>query len=372
LLGGPPSVRCPTIAWLKLTALLLAVAITFAVSPAETALPRDTVPLGDRIGFSTATVWLKPSEGYRYLRQARDGGIGWIREDFTWSEIEPARGRFVWARTDALMRNAARLGLHVLAIATYAPGWASGHLESNKFPPTNPQDYARFVKAIADRYGRGGTFWRTNRRLVPAPLTAIEIWNEPWHVEFWGTGPDPAAYAGLVRGAATAVKRGHPRIAVLASADLTASGGVEWFKPLLAADPALWRSRLVDAWSVHLYCQDRSPRDVVSPQQYRFDRLLLIRSLAQEAGADKPIWITEFGWSTQAGAPDAVSEAVQAQYEYDALVRTTQEWPSFVRRSFVFTWTKPSVEADAYNLLRLDGSPRPAWQAIQSLVSSGS
>jgi polysaccharide biosynthesis protein PslG len=356
---------------LKPTALVLAVAITFGVTPAEPAFPRERASLGDRVGLSTATVWLKPSEGYRYLRQARDGGVGWIREDFTWSDIEPRRGRFAWARTDALMRNAARLGLHVLAIATYAPGWASGHPESNKFPPTNPQDYATFVKAIADRYGRGGTFWRTHRRLVPSPLTAIELWNEPWHISFWGTGPDPTAYARSVRAAATAVKAGRPRMALLASADVSASGGAEWFRPLLAADPDLWRSGLVDAWSVHLYSQERSPWDAVSPQRYRFDRLLVTRAVARSAGADKPVWITEFGWSTEPGAPDAVSEQTQAQYEHDALVRATTEWSSFVRRSFVFTLTKPSVEADAYNLLRLDGSARPAWQAIRSLASSG-
>jgi hypothetical protein len=355
---------------LKPTALVLAVTITIGVTPAEPALPAESAQLGDRVGLSTATVWLKPSEAYRYLRQARDGGVGWIREDFTWSEIEPRRGRFVWARTDALMRNAARLRLHVLAIATYAPGWASGHPESNKYPPTNPQDYARFVKAIAGRYGRGGTFWRANRRLVASPLTAIELWNEPWLTDFWASGPDPAAYAQLVRAAATAAKAVNPGIGLLASGDVSASGGGEWLRPLVTADPALWRSRLVDAWSVHLYCQERSPWDSVSAQQHRFDRVLLTRSLAQQAGADKPIWITEFGWSTQPGAADAVSEATQAQYEYEALLRATREWSSFVRRSFVFTLTKPSAQADAYNLLRPDGSPRPAWQAITSLIGT--
>jgi len=349
--------------------LVFAVVLTLGVAPPEAALPRDSVMPG-RIGFTTATVWLPPAEGYDYLRRARDGGVTWVREDFTWSTIEPTRGRFVWTRTDALMRNAARLGMHVLAIATYAPGWASGHQESDKFPPTNPQDYARFAGAIAERYGAGGTFWRANRRLVPSPLTAIELWNEPWDADFWGPGPEPAAYARLVRAAATVLKRSHPGIAVLASADMTGTGGVEWFKPLLAADPTLWQSWLVDAWSVHLYCQDRSPWDVTSQQQYRFDRVLVTRALASQAAAAKPIWITELGWSTDPGSADAVSEDTQAKYEYDALYRATTEWSSFVRRSFVFTWTKPSLVANAYNLLRLDGSPRPAWQAIQTLISS--
>ena len=116
----------------------------------------------------------------------------WVREDFAWSTIEPSRGKFRWARTDALMRNAAQLGLKVLAIATYAPGWATGHPESDKYPPSDPADFARFVSAVTTRYGVRGTFWRSSPRLAPSPLTAIEIWNEPWLGGFWRGGPDPA------------------------------------------------------------------------------------------------------------------------------------------------------------------------------------
>jgi hypothetical protein len=359
--------------WLTPAALVLASALALGAARAETSLqPPERDQRGGRIGISTNTLWLPPAEGYAYLQRARDAGITWIREDFTWSLVEPTRGRFIWTRTDAVMRNASRLGISVLAIATYAPGWASGHSESNKYPPADPKDYARFVGAIADRYGRGGTFWRSNPRLSPSPLTAIELWNEPWHTEFWRSGPDPGAYARLVRATATAVKPRHPRITLLASGDLSENGGgaADWLAPLLAADPTLWRSRLVGAWSVHLYCQELSPRDTTSPQSERFDRLLLSRGLASQAGAEKPIWITEFGWSTQPGARDAVSEETQAEYAHDALLRAITEWASFVPRSFVFTWTKPSP-GDQYNLVRPDGSPRPAWQAIKAFIATG-
>jgi hypothetical protein len=154
-------------------------------------------------------------------------------------------------------------------------------------------------------------------------------------------------------------------MAILASGDV--SDG--WLEQLLAADPGLWRSKLVDAWSVHLYCQNESPWDSTSAPLGRFDRILLTRSLARQAGADKPIWITEFGWSTDPSRPDAVSEQTQAQYEHDALVRATTAWRSFVTRSFVYTWTKPKA-GDQYNLVRPDGSARPAWLAIQSVLAS--
>jgi hypothetical protein len=359
--------------WLTPAALASALVLAVGVAAAGTDARPAGPTAGDRVGISTNTIWLPAAEGFSYLLRARLAGIGWVREDFAWSVIEPARGVFAWGRTDTLMRNASTLGLKVLAIATYAPSWASGHPESDKYAPRDPRDYAAFVGAVADRYGRGGTFWRAHPRLVPSPLTAIELWNEPWLTEFWQSGPDPAAYARLVRAAATTVKARHPQLTVLASGDLSehAGGtGAAWLAPLLAADPALWRSRLVDAWSVHLYCQQLSPLDATAPQDGRFDRLLLTRALTQQAGAPKPIWITEFGWNTTPGTPAAVSEDTQAQYVRDALQRALTEWASFVPRSFVFTWTKPA-SGDRYNLVRPDGSARPAWQAIGSLVSAG-
>lgn len=331
-------------------------------------MPRDSSTLGDRIGFATSTVWLQPDEAYSYLRRARDGGITWIREDFRWSAIEQQPGRYSWARTDALMRNASLLGLHVLAVASYAPGWASGHDDSDAYPPTRPADYATFVKAVADRYAAGGTFWRSHPRLPVSPLTAIELWNEPWLVYSWRSGPDPAAYARLVRAAATLVKPSHPRITLLAAGDV-AEENPGWLQALFQADIGLWKSNLVGAWSVHPYGHDLSPYDTTAPPDARFDRVLLTRTQSLEAGVNKPIWITELGWRTGGNSVDSVDEQTQAQYERDALVRATTEWRSFVRRCFVFTWTKPALESN-YNLIRPDGSARPAWAAIERIAAT--
>jgi hypothetical protein len=322
-----------------------------------------------RVGFDTYTMGLPQQEGYANLRRLRMGGVTWVREDFQWNYIEPQRGRFVWTYSDRLMTNASRLGINVLAIADYTAGWASGRTDSFKYPPADPRLYAAFVKQLVNRYGHGGTFWRQHRSLPPRPLTALEIWNEPWHHEFWKPEPDPGAYARLVRLTAQAIKSVHPEIKVLASADVFQSRGdtpdsIDWFAPLLKADPTLWRSRLVDAWSVHLYCQKLSPAEATGDQRYRFDRILITKALADRAGASKPIWITEFGWRA-----DQVGEPTQAAYTRDALWRAVTEWEGFVTRSFVFYWSRPPPIDDPYNLVRPDDSTRPAWQAVKDLLA---
>jgi hypothetical protein len=339
------------------------------------ARPATTLYAG-RVGLAAHTMWMQPKEQYTSLSRARQGGVTWIREDFPWSTFEPSPGVFNWRTPDVLMTNASRLGIHVLALATYSPSWASGHTDGDKFPPNDPQTYARFVRALSIRYGKGGTFWKAHRKLVPRPLEAIELWNEPWHYSFWGPEPDPVAYARLVRAAAEAINAVHPEIDVLAVGDVfqyrgDTADGPDWFTPLLAADPALWRSSLVNGWTVHLYSETRDPLDSTTPQRWRYDRVLLTRALARRADAAKPIWVTEFGWSTSSGRPIDVTEEQQGRYTHDALVRAVKGWRKFVRRSFVFNWGTPRAD-DGYNLLRPDGSSRPAWDAVRSLIATGS
>ena len=86
--------------------------------------------------------------------------------------------------------------------------------------------------------------------------------------------------------------------------------------------------------------------------------------MAQQAGADKPIWVTELGWSTDPARRDSVDEQTQAAYERQALALIDTQWSSFVPHSFVYTWAKPStagpVQPDSperIDTARLAGDP---------------
>lgn len=158
---------------------------------------------------------------------------------------------------------------------------------------------------------------------------------------------------------------------MLASADVfqmrsDTGASEDWLRPLLESDPGLWRSDLVDAWSVHLYSLERGPFDEAAPQRWRFDRVLITRRLAEQAGAPKPIWVTELGWSVGAERQGDVDETTQARYVRSALVRALDEWGSFVARAFVYAF-RPG-RPDPYNLIRPDNSPRPAWLEIKTLL----
>jgi large repetitive protein len=113
------------------------------------------------------------------------------------------------------------------------------------YPPKSDADFASYAAAVVSRYGRNGSFWSENPHLVPDPLTALELWNEPY--ESWDRKPrpDPDAYAALVSQAARAIHAVDPHLAVLMSADLeswddgTAPHGRPWLASMLAANPEL-------------------------------------------------------------------------------------------------------------------------------------
>lgn len=364
---------------------MLAAAALLAVYVAASHPPK--MLYADRVGLSSHTIWLPAAQQYRYLERARLGGVRWIREDFAWSAIEPRSGSFRWGRADALMRTASRLHLNVVGMLGFSPAWASGH-EDDKYPPRNMADYARFAVAVASRYGQDGSFWRRNPRLRPAPIRAIEIWNEPWVADFWKPGPDVVSYAAMVRAAAPAIKRVSPEIKVLVSADLRyqadgrPSNWLEgWLHDLLLRDYALGS---VDGYTVHPYSEDRGPyqtsidgfSDQAYAQQWLFQQVLVVRDMLASAGKLKPLWLTEFGWSTGVSRGESTpqtTEAVQASYVRDALRRSVGEWRSFVARSFVYVWQEPKDAGvlEGYALLRSDGSAKPAWKAVKRLIATG-
>jgi hypothetical protein len=86
----------------------------------------------------------------------------------------------------------------------------------------------------------------------------------------------------------------------------------------------------------------------------------------------KPIWITEFGYLTHAPAEFAhlqVSEDVAAR-ELPRAYQIARTQMPFVEMFTVWNLARdlpPDDEQAGYNLLRADGSPKPAYEAIRAL-----
>ncbi|HEV7772954.1 MAG TPA: hypothetical protein VGO48_06690 [Conexibacter sp.] len=145
----------------------------------------------------------------------------------------------------------------------------------------------------AAAYGPGGTFWQGKSYPANTAVTAIEFGNETsFSYQFSDNSLSTYAsraqtYALRARDAANAVRAANARVGLLAQGD-NAVNGTAWVTNMLKAAPTL--DDLVAGWTIHPYGPNWATR---------IDSTI---NSAKSAGArDLPIWITEWGLSTDNG-----------------------------------------------------------------------
>jgi polysaccharide biosynthesis protein PslG len=296
----------------------------------------------------------------RMASLARASGVTWLREDLPWAGMEPRPGVRRWRRFDRVVHVAAQRRLNVLPIIGTTPAWAGPEPGA---PPPRPSSYARFAAAVAHRYGPGGTFWRSHPRLARHPIRFIEHYNEPWF-----RTEDPAAYARAVMAAHAAVHRTNRRVGSIIAVETSWVSDGEprrgWLGKLYAAEPRL--SRAFDGVSVHPYSRG-SPLRYVPGEDYQARRLEQVRGeLVARGDRNKPLWITEFGWSTCARRPPCVDEPTQARYLREFLHLVDTRWSRYVAAVFLFRLrdTSPLHGDDPereFGILRGDARRKPGW-----------
>ncbi|HEY2657881.1 MAG TPA: cellulase family glycosylhydrolase [Solirubrobacteraceae bacterium] len=322
------------------------------------------------LGIS-ASIRLEPG-AYRCEQTllAAQTGVRAVREDISWALTEPHENQYDWSNYDAVVRTATEAGLTVLPILDDAPAWAA---PGEGCLPSAPGGYAAFTAASVARYGPGGTFWRDHPDLPARPLLWYELWNEPWDA---ACNRDPATYARMVAAAANAARAVDPGVRFLIGADTSfhtlAGRREDWIGGMYAAVPDL--GRYFDAVSVHPYGGDPDVYTPGSDTDNQPGRLEQVHAeFAAHGDANKPLWVTEIGWSTCVGGSGCVTEAEQARYLEEFLHDAVTIWRSYVRAVFVYDLRDiaptPADDPEAwFGLLRPDLSRKPAWSVLHDFT----
>ena len=318
-------------------------------------------PPDDRVGIVLGNAFNDPADVERTLTDLAAVGCGWVRADFDWPSIEPERGTFDWTDTDRFVALAARHHVRVLALLAYTPAWARPKGSSDKHPPTDAADYARFAAEAATRYRH-------------ATVGAWEIWNEPNSASFWQPKPDTKGYLNLLRAASATIRAADPDATIvtggLAPAVDTRNRSEMSPETFLARLLAAGASDSFDAVGSHPYSYPALPSDETTAAWNSFYRLPELHAKLESAGfGDRPIWITEVGAPT--GTSDrAVSPEHQAEILGDAL--TTARSLPWVAHTFVYSYQDRSdddTDPEAnFGLRRADGSTKPAWDTFVGLL----
>jgi hypothetical protein len=302
--------------------------------------------------------------------KAADLGVGWTRLFLHWKDAEPADGAFNAAYLDAFAREVAGYrarGVKVLVVATTSPQWASGSA-SGIGPPIDPARYAAFVDQAMTR--------------VPG-VNAWEVWNEADENLFWENGPQPAAYAALLRATYPVIKARDPA-AIVVSTGMVANDSV--FLQQLYDNGA---QGSFDAVAVHTdtACLIAPPTFYYRELDGRIGRYAFTgyrevhHVMAEHGDGAKPIWMTEIGWNTSTTAanscrdgglagtkPAGVTQAQQARYLTDAYECLEADPFVTVTMWYSLQDAPGSLHYDAHlGLLRTDGSAKPAYAALKAL-----
>jgi len=282
--------------------------------------------------------------------QLSETGARWARHFVVFNGSDEIDGGY-----DTIVEREQAMNIKTLFVVTGLGGAA----------PADPEVYARFVGKLAARYaGR---------------VEAYEIWNEQDEPAFWAA-PDAAAYVTLLKASHRTIKAADPAATVVFGP--TTGNNYAFLEAAYAAGA----KGHFDAMAVHTdtACLIDSPtryyRENGRLARFTFLGYREVRATMLANGDDKPLWMTEFGWSTTGSACDrgmwagkkaaGVSEADQARFLREAF-HCIKEDP-YLQVAMWFNSRDlhgDGSELDSYGLKRVDGSDRPAAAAFRDVAA---
>jgi polysaccharide biosynthesis protein PslG len=281
-------------------------------------------------------------------------GAEWIRIDLMWCYTEVERGTYnadtLW-KLNYVVDAARARGLKVLVSTFGTPGWANGG-SGTATPPTDSADFAPYAKWLASTFkGR---------------VSAWEVWNEPNWKSFW-TG-SPADYVALLKAAYPAFKEGDPGAQVVLGG--LAGNDHKW----LSMAYTVGAKAFFDVVATHPYPY---PSDSPPETDPTLARTTSVRAVMSSFGDAKPIWFTEYGWSSHATAATdeswerGVTEETQGEYLVRSMGLVAAKYP-YVTNVFWYN-ERNRVDAgkvdDNFGLLNRDLKPKPVYTAVKRLLS---
>ncbi len=325
---------------------------------------------------------VEPEKRERAVQMIADAGFHWIRQEFSWEDIEiHGKGDFqdrrndphrsAWEKYDQIVDLAAEYDPEIIARLSNPPAWsrARGNEGGAFAPPDSLKDYGDFVDAVVRRYGDRIHYW--------------QIWNEPNIYPEWGDQPvDPEAYTELL-------KTGHSRVKAICPDCTVISGALAQTIPLGPRDlnDFIFLQRMYDAGAAEYfdvlamqgYGLWSGPTDRrMRPRVLNFSRPLYLREImVQNGDAAKPIWITEMNWNAPAeDLPNkqfgVATEEQQARYAVLAYQRAQEEWPWVgVVNAWFFKRATDTEQDQAMYYFRLvepDFTPLPVFDALKEYM----
>jgi hypothetical protein len=240
------------------------------------------------------------SDAARTWQDLEESGAKLVRSFAQWSTLRGPMREIEMAKFRQFADKANARGMKVLLTLT-----------GDRTTMATPAEYAAVAADLANELkGKG---------------VAYEVWNEQDDTTFWANGPQPAAYAALLKAAYPAIKGADPAATVLVGG--LVGNNFEFVEAIYDHGAKGY----FDGVGVHTdtACLTTDPREYYREPsgrigRYSFTGYREVRATMLAHGDDKPVWMTELGWATtsaicsrggRAGTKEGgVSQAVQADF----------------------------------------------------------
>lgn len=305
------------------------------------------------------------AKDYKLMAEA---GIYSVRLPLNWASIEPENPAFSerhWSGFDREVRLAAEQGLTVFPFITASPEWVTSR--GIDLPVANAwqrRAWASFLRAVVDRYGPNGAFWREeegNEDIHYLPMRRFEIWNEENIVTF-AADPEPARFAELIRIAGRVIHNQVPGSKVIVGGLF---GRPLQIPPNVASGDFL--NRLYRAGNVKRFFDGVALHPYVARARAMGGQLRnLRRIMRRHHDGGTPIYVTELGWGSASGPTrwqrGLWGQANQLSQSFSMLSANRVRWR--IGGVWWFTWSDEGgscVFCGSAGLLTRSREAKPAW-----------
>ena len=299
-----------------------------------------------------------PADQLESVSQALDsGGFRYVRQTFSWAQIEQTQGSFDWSLYDRFVEHLNRREIGVIAVVTQTPSWAIGRGAEGfaDAPPNEPALLRAFTEALTSHF----------RDAVPF----VQVWDQPNVSTSWGGSAATAdAFLPYLAAAFNGARAGNSEVKVISpelaieSDSIEGPGDLEFVRSLYLSNGRPF----FDVLGIALDGGTYSPDDRrTSSDRFNFSRAILFRDLMlDEEDQSTPIWATSFGWAARAN----ISRDEQAEFVLRGMERSWSEWP-WLGLMVQWAFLAPPESAEApYAVVLPDGTATTLYRRLVSSV----
>jgi hypothetical protein len=261
-----------------------------AKAQAQSGSPNQNESSRFRIGVNLHLDRFSPSAAFFQLAHLKAAGVQSVRGlDAALAHVLPGPGKWQFAKSDRDLKFMETLGITPYGSLGYGVAWASSR-DSNrlqnpgswsKFPPDDLALWAEYVTRTVSRYRERVKCWSP--------------WNEPdsfgFFIPLQGAGGERnpadvtarrASYLELQKATYRAAKAADSNVTVLSGGFAMGGDYDRGFLPWLITNGLM---DYCDVLEIHTYWSVKNLEDVLGHAQ----------ELMRKVGANRPIWVTEFG-----------------------------------------------------------------------------